>query len=323
MTHSFKLSRRIARLRAPMAVACLLTFVGCNSTDTLNPNPSNPGDIAEPASVAGVGVVAADAPSLATTSNRAGIPIGLFAQPNSAFGAVVNGAMRNIWPEYLLSNLAAIKAKGGRVVLDLAGSQSLFKTNGKFDLSKWKARIDRFKNVNFTSYITDGTIIGHYVLDEPNDPTNWNGTIVSPATLEEMARYSKQLWPGMAAIVRAEPAYLNQYSGTYRYLDAAWAQYVTRKGTADAYLTKNVADAQKKGLALVVGLNISKGAGGAKMTASQVKTWGTAMLKSTYPCAFLSWTYSSDLLYTGAMKDAMLALRSQAQNRSSKSCRST
>ncbi len=306
-----------------MAVACLLTIVGCNSTDSLNPNPSSPGDIVEPASDAGAGVVAAEDPSFAATSARAGIAIGTFAQPNSAFGAQYNGAMRNIWPEYLLSNLAAIKAKGGRVVLDMAGSQSLFRTNGKFDLNKWKARIDRFKKVNFTSYVNDGTIIGHYVLDEPNDPANWSGTMVSPATLEEMARYSKQLWPGMATIVRAEPAYLNQYKGTYRYLDAAWAQYVTRKGTPEAYLKRNVADAQKKGLALVVGLNISKGVGGSKMTASQVKAWGTAMLNSTYPCAFLSWTYSSDLLYSGAMKDAMSALRSKAQNRSSKTCRTT
>jgi hypothetical protein len=251
-----------------------------------------------------------------------GISMGTFSQPVSAFGSVLSGAQRIITPDYLLSNLAAIRAKGGRVMLDLAGSQRLWKdASGHFSMTKWKARVDRYRRVNFSSYINDGTIIGHYLIDEPNDPSNWNGRIVSAATVEAMAQYSKQIWPGMPTIVRAQPDFMATYSGSFRYLDAAWAQYVTRKGTASDYLKKNLAYAQKKGLALVVGLNISKGGNnGAHMTASQVKTWGSTMLSSSYPCAFISWQYESGYL-SGSMRDALASLRSQAQNRTRKSCR--
>lgn len=40
MTHRFKLSRRIARFRAPVAAALLLTVVGCNQTDPFNTDSS-------------------------------------------------------------------------------------------------------------------------------------------------------------------------------------------------------------------------------------------------------------------------------------------
>ena len=42
MTFTFKLSRRIARLRAPVFAACLFTLVSCNGTDSLEPDNSAP-----------------------------------------------------------------------------------------------------------------------------------------------------------------------------------------------------------------------------------------------------------------------------------------
>jgi hypothetical protein len=71
-----------------------------------------------------------------------------------------------------------------------------------------------------------------------------------------------------------------------------------------------------------VGLNILKGGPNkAKMTPSQVKSWGSALLSSSYPCAFLSWTYNSTYLNTSGIQDAMSYLRNKAENRSSRSCR--
>ena len=98
-----------------------------------------------------------------------------------------------------------------------------------------RRRIDRYKNTNFDSYIRDGTIIGHYMIDEPNDPANWNGRPVSGETLDDMARYSKSKWPNLPTIVRTYPDYLEKWA-PYRYLDAAWAQYVERKGDVDDFI---------------------------------------------------------------------------------------
>jgi hypothetical protein len=323
MRSTFILARRATRSRASILATLLaLAFSACNSDELTNTTDevvptgtdvSNPGDVSEEP------VTAVEIPSQ-SVSFAGGIPMGHFEQPLTAFGSIHNGAKMNIPPSSLLSYLSAIKARGGKVVLMMAGSPRYYKDgSGHFSLDKWKARVDRFRNINFSSYITSGTVIGHFLLDEPNDPSNWNGRAVSSATVDEMARYSKARWSNMATIVRTEPAYFK--SRHPRYLDAAWAQYVTRKGAASDFIKRNVADAQNVGVALVVGLNISAGGNNhSRMSASQVKSFGSAMLSSSYPCAMINWQYGS-YLTTTSMRDALKYLRSKAQNRSSKSCR--
>jgi hypothetical protein len=307
-----------------MAVALLLSLAACND-DSFNPDRSTTPDPVDqvPAAVADDGEIQAVpvAPELAT-SFSGGIPIGLFHQPNSEFGSRYNGALRNDWPAYLVSNLSTIRAKGGKVMLMMAGQQKYYKNaDGTFSLSKWKARIDRYRKVNFSTYISNGTIIGHYLIDEPYDPHNWAGHPISGSTLEEMAKYSKSIWPSMKTIVRAEP-YLIKWSGTYRALDAAWAQYLWRKGDVKTYINKNVSAAKQMGLGLVVGLNLERGGNpnNSWMSPTEVQNWGSALLSSDYPCAFVSWQYGSSNLQTSAMKDAMSALRRKAQSRASRSC---
>ncbi|MFL5495524.1 MAG: hypothetical protein ACJ8DC_14165 [Gemmatimonadales bacterium] len=257
--------------------------------------------------------------SLSTTSFAGGIPIGTFALPVSTYGSRYNGGSRNPSPSGVLHDLADIKARGGRVVLNLSGNPRYFKdASGHFSLDKWKQRVARFKGVNLSTYINDGTIIGHFLLDEPNDPANWNGRPVSSSTVDQMAQYSKQLWSGLTTIVRTEPSYF----GTVHYLDAAWAQYVYRKGSADNYISRNVNDARNRGLQLVIGMNLLKGGpNGSKMSASEIKSWGTTLLNNSYSCAFISWTYDDNYLSNSSVKDAMDALRNKAENHSSKSCR--
>jgi hypothetical protein len=319
MTHSFKLSRRIARLRAPVVATIILTLAACSNTDSLAPDsgaPSRGGDLGSPA---GVTMAPKGARALAGASPTSGIPFGTFAQPISEFGTRFSGAKRTVGPELMLEDLAAIKERGGRVVLMLAGNDKYYKDGaGHFDYNKWKARIDRFKGINFSSYVDDGTIIGHYLIDEPNDPVNWNGRPIPGSMVEQMAQYSKQLWPDLTTIVRVTPTYL---TGNYRYLDAAWAQYLARRGDVGDYLRRNIADAQSRGLALIVGLNLLKGGpNGTPMTASQVESYGSALLSSTYPCAFISWQYSANYLASGSVASALDALRNQADNRANKSC---
>jgi hypothetical protein len=136
-----------------------------------------------------------------------------------------------------------------------------------------------------------------------------------------MGRYSKQLWPNMPTIVRTEPAFFNF---SPRYIDAAWAQYLSRRGNVSNYIRDQVSDAQHRGLQLVVGMNVIKGGtpNGTQMSASEVKEWGSTLLSSSYPCAFISWQYSSSYLNNSSIEDAMSYLRNKAENRSSRSCRS-
>ena len=312
MTQTFRYARRVGRLRALWLIALATGFSACNAADRLTSSSEDtPAATTDPTSTI-------TEPSFATAF-AGGIAMGNWAQPTSTLGSRYNGTLRVIWPKYLKAELAAIRSRGGKIVLSMTGSESTFKDgSGHFDFTKWKARVLRYKGMDLSSYVRDGTLIGHFLMDEPNDPSNWNGRLVTPAQVEAMAKFSKSLWPYLPTLVRAEPKYL---SYNHQYLDAAWAQYVTRKGTASDYLRRNVADASSRHLALVVGLNIRKGGpGGRAMTGSEIANWGSTMLSSSYPCAFLSWQYSSQLNLS-SVKSAMDLLRRKAQARPTKSCR--
>ena len=325
MPHSFKLSRRIARFRAPVAAALLVSLFACNSADRFNPDPSTTADPVSEGPVLtddGDVVLAPAGESLASANFAGGIPIGTFAMPTNEFGTRYNGALRTIGTDRLISELSAIRTRGGKIVMMMAGSQPHYlNRDGSFSLEKWKDRIDRYRRINFSSFINDGTIIAHYLIDEPYDAHNFGGKPVPGSTLEEMARYSKSIWPNLKTVVRAEPYYI-KWNGTYRHLDAAWAQYLSRKGNASDYLEKNVSAAKQMGLGLIVGLNIVKGGSpnGTWMTPNEVEKWGSALLSSDYPCAFISWQYNSSKLISGDMRDAMSMLRRKAESRPSRSC---
>ena len=309
MLHRFESFFSVARIRVPVCALVILAFAGCENSESLSPQ----GEDLTGSDVAAV-------PELASATFAGGIPLGNFTQPLSEFGSTFNGAHSNTGPNALVKELATIKAKGGKVVLALSGSPTYYLVDGHFSMTKWKARMDRYRNVNFDSYINDGTVIGHYMIDEPNDPKNWGGKAVPPSVLEEMAKYSKSRWPKMATIVRVDPKYL---ASNHQYLDAAWAQYLHRRGDVTDYARTMVAEAQRKGLQLVVGLNVLKGGNpnGTPMSSSEVEKFGSALLSSSYPCAFINWKYTSTYMSSSGIRSAMSSLRRKAENRSSKSCR--
>ena len=316
MSHISKLGRGSGRYRASLlATLLVLPFAGCNTdelTEATAEDISTPAEVVEP-----VTTVQVETPSFASTF-KGGIPIGTFGQPITAFGERFNGGKLTVSPNDLIPYLTAVKARGGKAILMFAGHERYYRTGGRFDIRKWKARVARFNNIKFSGFINDGTIIGHYLIDEPNDAHNW-GKPVPASVLEEMAKYSKDHWPTMPTMVRAEPGYL---ATNHRYLDAAWAQYVQRKGTPAEYLRRNVADAQKRGLGLVLGMNITKGALNKRpMSANQLRDWGSIMLGGSYACAFISWTYDKKYISRSDVAGAMSYLAGKARSKSARSCR--
>lgn len=236
--------------------------------------------------------------------------------------------MTYAYPPIFLAKLEAARRTNGRVLLNFAGNDN--HDSAGFSLAKWKQRVDRFRVMDFTSYIADGTLIGHFLMDEPSDPSNWNGNVVSPAVIEEMARYSKEIWPDLPAIIRAWPAYLKGYQ--YQYLDAAWAQYHVRLGSIDDFIANNVRDAKASGLALLTGLNVVGGGGSESglpgyhnakyaMNASQVRSWGGAILAEPYFCGFFMFRFNPDYFSRADIQGAMAELSQKAQSRPNRPCR--
>jgi len=270
------------------------------------------------------------AEGLSLLSNyRGGIPLGVTQTPLSLYGKYT-GALSNPSPRVIMSWLQAASRNGTRVMLVFVGNERNFQNADRsFNFTLWKGMVNRYKGLNLAPYIKDGTIIGHRMIDEPHDPANWGGTLVTRPQLEAMAKYSKSIWPSMPTIVRSWPRYLKGYS--YRYLDGAWAQYAQRFGSVSSFLSSNVRDAQAAGLSLTVGVNQIAGvtSGGLKgyydgkqaFTASQLKSVGLALLGSSYPCAFLNWKYDSDYMSRTDIKAALAALATKARSKPFKSCR--
>ena len=100
-------------------------------------------------------------------------------------------------PTTMAQRIAAARSKGVRLVLAMTGGPNEVTTNGKFDLAKWKARMDRLNTSAIKKAVADGvadgTIVGNKLIDEPEHP-KWGG-VPTKAMIDEMATYAKRIFP--------------------------------------------------------------------------------------------------------------------------------
>ena len=353
-THSFW-GRAGTRLGAALA---LILAVACDGSDKLSPSIESPAATAPADSAAAVPTDSTALPTdstastdstLAPTDSAAATAVfAIGSQPGIVFGSygmtatdlnsihtgILNGG--GITETNVGSLLAAIKAKGGRLVLKMCMGDDKYVKNpdGTFSLTKWKSLVDRFRQANLGPYIADGTLIGHFLIDEPQRTAKWGGKIISQATIEAMAQYSKQIWPTLPTLVRVVPSWLASSPVAYRALDAGWLQYSHDKGDPGKLVASEVSIARQKGLGLVIGLNILDGGNGSSgvagwsrgkyaMSASEIRNYGTALLAQSYACGFFNWTYQyfGPTYYARSdIKSAMADLSTKAKAHARTSC---
>ncbi|MGH7580052.1 MAG: hypothetical protein ACREM9_07770 [Gemmatimonadales bacterium] len=329
MSRFYKCSDRVARA----AVGVLILCAACSDDTTA---PSTPTETPAETPIAPVEPSELAALTLDNRSSRPGIVFGTFNMRNNYLNKVHTGWMNGgpLEPSSILSWLSGARAKGGRVVVKLCkGNDKYVKnSNGTFSLTKWKALVSRYRNVKLGPYISDGTIVGHYLIDEPHRAGRWGGKAISQGTLEEMARFSKQIWPAMTTMVRVAPSWLASSSVNYRHLDAGWTQYTTDKGDAARWVASEAAAAKRKDLGLVVGLNVINGGNGSSrirgsrsgkwsMSGSEIRNYGTAMLGQSLACAFFSWQHDTDYYGRSEIRSAMADVSAKARSHSKTSCR--
>lgn len=292
--------------------------------DTTAPSPPPPDSAPPPPSGPPVHIGIPFGPSV-YTKNESSFSLVPPSRLSPAFTALKSDA----YLPTLLAKLEAARRTNGRVLIGFAGNSGAFTDSNGFNLTKWKQKVDEFRGIDLSSYIADGTLMGHFILDEPSDPHNWNGHRVSLADIDEMARYSKEIWPDLPTIIAGWPAYLKGYQ--YRYLDAAWARYHVRFGSIEDFIVNNVRDAKASGLALVMALNMLAGGGDGglpgyhhdknAMTASQVRSWGGALLDEPYVCAFFMFRYNADYFGRADIQAAVAELSGKAQSLPNRPCR--
>jgi hypothetical protein len=257
-----------------------------------------------------------------------GIGFGPTANPWGTYGPVYSGSLQNGNPETALLNLDAAKRASARIIINFTGNEQYNRDENGFSFTKWKQRVDRFRNLNLGPYIADGTLFAHMIMDEPSDLGNWSGKIVPQEAVEQMAQYSKSIWPDLTVVIRAWPDYLE--GGHYPSLDATWIQYLERFGDIEKFIETRLHPAHELGLATVSGLNVIDGGGpnsgmpsyrpGKRaMNPTQLKTWGERMMREDV-CIFLLWNYREDYFSRPDIQEAMEHLAEIARDKPKRDC---
>jgi hypothetical protein len=154
-----------------------------------------------------------------------GVPFGLFRLPDQALGPPYTAAHQIVSRSDIAGALRAAQASHIRLVLNLAGSPGRYTNpDGTFNMALWRARVDSYGDVDFAPYVTKGLILAHYLVDEPQASASWGGRGISHPEVEEMAKYSKSIWPSLPTAVRAAPGWLQAGGIAWQSLDIAWAQ---------------------------------------------------------------------------------------------------
>ena len=260
-----------------------------------------------------------------------GIPFGPATMPPSKFSTQWSGTIYTATSATCLPvHLARARSVNQRMFVSFTGNEQHNRDENGFSMTKWKQRVDRFRSVNLTSYIEDGTILGHFILDEPADPANWSGKVVTKEQIEEMARYSKEIWPTMPTMIRAWPDYLHGFQ--FKHLDAVRFHYLELRGPIDPWLQKNMGEARALGLAIIGGLNVLNG--GSKnsgipgrhekrygMSANEIRTWGNRFLNEPGMCAFILWEDDDAYFARSDIKAALEELAAKARSYPKQPCR--
>src|SRR5207237_6532044 len=126
---------------------------------------------------------------------------------------------------------------------------------GRFSLSLWEGIIGGFNGIDVSSYLADGTLIGVFLIDEPEAATNWSwgcvrdpatllcqkdasgntipdaGQAISSSALEAAGAFAKPIFQNAPLGVGSRPSQLFNASGgaAYHNLDFAEAQYTDKK----------------------------------------------------------------------------------------------
>ncbi len=179
----------------------------------------------------------------------------------------------------------------------------------------------------------DGTIAGHLLVRNPQVAAAWGGRQISHATLEEMARYSRQRWPAIPTIVHAPPSWLADKSTAWQYLDAASAMYSGSAGDAGAWVAQQASEAAG-GAAWAAGRHEraerrherepaarERLHGNFAMSASQLRTWGSALVAPSRVCGVLMARYDAGYFGRSDIRDAVATVSSKARARAATSCR--
>jgi len=299
------MSRMHLTARAALLFVVIVIAASCSESD----GPSSPTDAPPPGG-------ASPNPALTYT----GIPFGPYAlyanTTEFEWGpAPFTTSLDNAgYPNAIVNRINAARQDRHRLVLAMTADRAYYITNGKFDLAKWKTRMNTLNTATIKKAVADGvadgTIVANKLIDEPEIP-EWGG-VLTKSMIDQMASYAKAIFPTLPmGITHGAGGFTWRSSERYKVLDWVGVQYSYNynMGNIAGWRDAVLSFAKANGVAPVFSLNILNGGlrdktgawdcpgtGGkgtistfCRMTADQVRTYGKAA--GPYGCAMLMWKY--------------------------------
>jgi hypothetical protein len=327
------------RLHAAARAALLLAFATlATSCDEVDP-PSSPEE-----------ATPADTPAPDLAVSYSGIPFGpygLYANTTEfewgpkPFTTSLDNAG---YPKAIVSRINAARQERHRLVLAMTADRQYYITSGKFDLAKWKSRLNTLNTATIRKAVADGvadgTIVANKLIDEP-ESTQWGGVLTKPM-LDQMATYAKNIFPTLPmGVTHGSAGFKWRSTERYKVLDWVGVQYVYNynKGNIGGWRSEVLNFAQANHVTPVFSLNILNGGardhtgawdcprtGGrgtistyCRMTADQLRSYGRAVGPSG--CALLMWKYDDAFMAKSANVTAFKDIASLLNSRPRRSCR--
>src|SRR5262245_1449025 len=329
------MNRMFLALRAPLLLALALPVASCDDTDSpVSPRADTPADV--------------PAPDPAVASN--GIPYGPYNLWSSTtevewgpspFTSSLDAAS---FANSIVKRITAARQMHLRIMLAMTDGVDLNRSGSKFDLGKWKARMNTLNTAEIRKAVADGvadgTIVANKMLDEPESP-QWGG-VLTKAMLDQMAAYGKNIFPTLPmGVTHGAPGFKWQSGSRYKVVDWVGVQYVWNynKGNIGGWRDEVLNFAKANGVTPAFSLNILNGgvrdqtgawdcpnSGGkgtkstyCRMTADQVATYGKTA--GPYGCVMLMWKYDDAFMSKSANVAAFKDVASLLNSKPRRSCR--
>jgi hypothetical protein len=287
-----------------------------------------------------------------TTGLYSGRPFGAFGLWEAQ--AIVSGRVPPLTatiitpaPATTCGYITTSRTKHARVNLFFGGGgHAQYKTNGKFDLTKWKNKMATFgtaaNKTCVAAGVADGTVIGGSLLDEP-EIADWGGVLTKPM-INDMASFMKKMFPTLP-VGPNHGMQGHNWRTSERYTTVDYANYqfnwnATRPG-GDLTAWRNAVfkQAALDGVTPAFSLNVINGgtlAGSnwnctahrgtrdplCNMTPAQLEAWGKAQVPGG--CWLLLWTdglYDQPFFASSANQSALRAIAAVTAAAPARSCR--
>ena len=276
-------------------------------------------------------------------SGMSGIPMGLSSLLVSGREPIhYTATLDGYTASNIIERLNTARSRGLRVLMNMTGgSHENYKTDGVFDYSKWKARMDSYNTpairAAVAEAVADGTIIGNSVMDEPGNVSAAQGWgpegFMTKARVDGLCQYVQQMFPTLPVGVVHDHRVLEPEKN-YQHCDFVLSQYRLSKGNVNDFRDGGVAFARRSGISIAFSLNILHGGTPGTdcekwgddprgmlcpMSADQVQEWGVIL--GSAGCMLNMWRYERAYYDKPEIQRALQHVAGVLRGLPAKSCR--